>query len=151
METEFLDVQGKIVLRKIKDFVLPNKVSIDLTKHPDIAQTIAVTCFGLGINCDLFGLHTLKIKETDRLLALKIELEKLGAEVEITNNSIHLSCCSKINENISIDTYNDHRMAMAFAPLAILVPLKINNPDVVSKSYKNFWSDLKAINFNISG
>lgn len=151
VETEFLDVQGKIVLRKIKDFVLPNKVSIDLTKHPDIAQTIAVTCFGLGINCDLFGLHTLKIKETDRLLALKIELEKLGAEIEITNNSIHLSCCSKINENISIDTYNDHRMAMAFAPLAILVPLKINNPEVVSKSYKNFWSDLKAINFNISG
>ncbi len=151
VETEFLDDQGRIVLKKIKDFVLPNKVSIDLTKHPDIAQTIAVTCFGLGINCDLFGLHTLKIKETDRLLALKIELEKLGAEIEITNNSIHLSCCSKINENISIDTYNDHRMAMAFAPLAILVPLKINNPDVVSKSYKNFWSDLKAINFNISG
>ena len=151
VETEFLDAQGRIILKKIKDFVLPQKVSIDLTKHPDIAQTIAVTCFGLGINCDLFGLHTLKIKETDRLLALKIELEKLGAEVEITNNSIHLSCCSKINKNISIDTYNDHRMAMAFAPLAILVPLKINNPDVVSKSYKNFWSDLKAINFNISG
>jgi 3-phosphoshikimate 1-carboxyvinyltransferase len=151
VETEFLDAQGRIILKKIKDFVLPQKVSIDLTKHPDIAQTIAVTCFGLGISCDLFGLHTLKIKETDRLLALKIELEKLGAEIEITNNSIHLSCCSKINENISIDTYNDHRMAMAFAPLAILVPLKINNPDVVSKSYKNFWSDLKAINFNISG
>ena len=151
VETEFLDAQGRIILKKIKDFVLPQKVSIDLTKHPDIAQTIAVTCFGLGINCDLFGLHTLKIKETDRLLALKIELEKLGAEVEITNNSIHLSCCSKINKNISIDTYNDHRMAMAFAPLAIIVPLKINNPDVVSKSYKNFWSDLKAINFNISG
>ena len=151
VETEFLDDQGRIILKKIKDFVLPQKVSIDLTKHPDIAQTIAVTCFGLGISCDLFGLHTLKIKETDRLLALKIELEKLGAEIEITNNSIHLSCCSKINENISIDTYNDHRMAMAFAPLAILVPLKINNPDVVSKSYKNFWSDLKAINFNISG
>ena len=151
VETEFLDAQGRIILKKIKDFVLPQKVSIDLTKHPDIAQTIAVTCFGLGINCDLFGLHTLKIKETDRLLALKIELEKLGAEIEITNNSIHLSSCSKINKNISIDTYNDHRMAMAFAPLAILVPLKINNPDVVSKSYKNFWSDLKAINFNISG
>jgi len=151
VETEFLDAQGRIILKKIKDFVLPQKVSIDLTKHPDIAQTIAVTCFGLGINCDLFGLHTLKIKETDRLLALKIELEKLGADIEITNNSIHLSSCSKINKNISIDTYNDHRMAMAFAPLAILVPLKINNPDVVSKSYKNFWSDLKAINFNISG
>ena len=94
METEFLDAHGRIVLKKIKDFVLPNKVSIDLTKHPDIAQTIAVTCFGLGISCDLFGLHTLNLKETDRLIALKIELEKLGAEIEITYNSIHLSCCS---------------------------------------------------------
>ena len=151
VETEFLNDQGRIILKKINDFVLPNKINIDLTKHPDIAQTIAVTCFGLGISCDLYGLHTLKIKETDRLLALKIELEKLGGKVHITENSLHLSSSSKINKGISIDTYNDHRMAMAFAPLALLVPLKINNPDVVSKSYKNFWLDLKSINFNITG
>lgn len=151
VETEFLNDQGRIILKKINDFVLPKKINIDLTKYPDIAQTIAVTCFGLGISCDLYGLHTLKIKETDRLLALKIELEKLGGKVHITENSLHLSSSSKINNGISIDTYNDHRMAMAFAPLALLVPLKINNPDVVSKSYKNFWLDLKSINFNITG
>ena len=143
--------ENKLIIMKKNNFNYPEKIVIDLNDNPDLAQTIIVTSFGLDIPTKLTGLSTLKIKETDRLLALKIELEKLGAEIEITNNSIHLSCCSKINENISIDTYNDHRMAMAFAPLAILVPLKINNPDVVSKSYKNFWSDLKAINFNISG
>ena len=137
-------------MRKIKDFVLPNKVSIDLTKHPDIAQTIAVTCFGLGINCDLFGLHTLKIKETDRLLALQNELQKLGAKVNITENSLHLSPSSEINGNVSIDTYNDHRMAMSFAPLSLINPIIIRNPEVVSKSYSNFWKDLKSVGFNIS-
>ena len=81
---------------------------------------------------------------------MKNELRKLGADVEITKNSLHLSPIEKINKNISINTYNDHRMAMAFSPLAMLVPITINNPEVVTKSYKNFWKDLKAINFNIS-
>jgi 3-phosphoshikimate 1-carboxyvinyltransferase len=135
---------------KINDFIKPEHIDLNLTENPDIAQTIAVTCFGLGISCDLYGLHTLKIKETDRLKALKIELTKLGGQVKITNNSFHLSRSYSINTNISIDTYTDHRMAMAFAPLALLTPITINNPDVVSKSYKDFWKDLESIGFNFT-
>jgi 3-phosphoshikimate 1-carboxyvinyltransferase len=129
---------------------VPENIHLDLTENPDIAQTIAVTCFGLGVKCDLFGLHTLKIKETDRLEALKIELSKLGADVKITENSFHLSSSSSINADISIETYNDHRMAMAFAPLALLTSIKINNPEVVSKSYKDFWKDLRSLDFNLT-
>ncbi len=116
-----------------------------LNNSPDIAQTIAVTCFGLGMGCDLTGLHTLKIKETDRLEALKIELTKLGAEISVTNDSLHLKSSSEIKENISISTYQDHRMAMAFAPLALKVPIVIEDAVVVSKSYPSFWEDLKII------
>jgi len=116
-----------------------------LNNSPDIAQTIAVTCFGLGMGCDLYGLHTLKIKETDRLEALKTELTKLGAVVVVTNESLHLKPPTHINENIVINTYQDHRMAMAFAPLALRVPIRINEAEVVSKSYPDFWEDLKKI------
>ena len=116
-----------------------------LNNSPDIAQTIAVTCFGLGMECDLYGLHTLKIKETDRLEALKIELTKLGAEISVTNDSLHLKSSSGIKQNISISTYQDHRMAMAFAPLALKVPITINQAEVVSKSYPDFWKDLELV------
>jgi len=121
----------------------------NLQSSPDIAQTIAVTCFGLGIECNLYGLHTLKIKETDRLEALKIELSKLGAEISVTNDSLHLKTSSKINKDCSISTYQDHRMAMAFAPLALKTSLIIENAEVVSKSYPTFWEDLKKIGFFI--
>ena len=120
-----------------------------LNNSPDIAQTIAVTCFGLGMGCDLTGLHTLKIKETDRLEALKTELGELGAEISVTNNSLHLKSSSAIKEKISISTYQDHRMAMAFAPLALKVPIIIENAEVVSKSYPSFWEDLKKAGFLI--
>jgi 3-phosphoshikimate 1-carboxyvinyltransferase len=122
------------------------KISYDLKSSPDLAQTIAVTCFGLDIACDLTGLHTLKIKETDRLLAMKTELEKLEAKVEITNESLHLEK-NKINnpKSIAIATYNDHRMAMSFAPLALKFPVAINDTEVVSKSYPNFWTDMKTV------
>ena len=149
VETKFIKSSSRILLKKINDFVKPDHIDLDLTDNPDIAQTIAVTCFGLGISCDIVGLHTLKIKETDRLKALKIELSKLGAEVKITNNSFHLGSSFSINTNISIETYNDHRMAMAFAPLALLTSITINNPEVVSKSYKDFWKDLKSLNFKL--
>ena len=97
----------------------------------------------------MVGLHTLKIKETDRLVALKIELEKLGANVNITENSLHLSKSDKINQGVAIDTYKDHRMAMAFAPLGLKTNININDADVVSKSYPDFWKDLKAIGFQL--
>jgi 3-phosphoshikimate 1-carboxyvinyltransferase len=124
-------------------------VNYQLNNCPDIAQTIAVTCFGLGMGCHLTGLHTLKIKETDRLEALKIELTKLGAKVSVTNDSLTLENSNSINENIAIATYQDHRMAMAFAPLALKVPIHINNTEVVSKSYPDFWNDLKKVGFLI--
>ena len=114
---------------------------------PDLAQTVAVSCFGLGMGCDLYGLHTLKIKETDRLEALCTELTKLGASIAVTDRSLHLQPSPAICENISIDTYEDHRMAMAFAPLALKVPIHINNAEVVSKSYPDFWNDLNSIGF----
>jgi len=139
---------GKIILSKITDFNPPNFMTLNLKNTPDLAQTIAVTCLGLNINCKLSGLHTLKIKETDRLTALKTEIEKLGGNVKISERSLELLNTGKINQNVLIDTYNDHRMAMAFAPLGLRVPININNPKVVSKSYPDFWDDLRKIDFD---
>ncbi|MEO8254882.1 MAG: 3-phosphoshikimate 1-carboxyvinyltransferase, partial [Flavobacterium sp.] len=137
---------NKITLTKQEGFNYKD-ITFDLNNTPDIAQTIVVTCLGLGIGCHLTGLHTLKIKETDRLEALRIELTKLGANISVTNDSLTLIATNEINEEIRIDTYNDHRMAMAFAPLALKVPIVINNADVVSKSYPDFWEDLKKLDF----
>ncbi|MDN3666679.1 3-phosphoshikimate 1-carboxyvinyltransferase [Algibacter miyuki] len=139
---------NSVTLKKVSDSTEPLK--LDLKNAPDIAQTIAVTCFALGMPCDLIGLHTLKIKETDRLVALKTEIEKLGGEVKITDKSLHLAASTKINEFVPIATYNDHRMAMAFAPLALKIPIIIEHAAVVSKSYPTFWDDLKAIGFKIT-
>ncbi|MBT8184356.1 MAG: 3-phosphoshikimate 1-carboxyvinyltransferase [Eudoraea sp.] len=124
-------------------------VEYDLTSAPDIAQTIVVSCFGLGMGCHLSGLHTLKIKETDRLEALYKELTKLGAKLEVTSDSLTLEPGKTILSKIAIDTYNDHRMAMAFAPLAMKTTLIINDAEVVSKSYPDFWEDLKRLEFVI--
>lgn len=144
VKTVFKDYQ--IFLHKVENFT-PETLHLKLNNCPDIAQTIAVTCFGLGIACELSGLHTLKIKETDRLEALKTELTKLGAEISVTDDSLHLKASSKIKENVSISTYQDHRMAMAFAPLALKTSIRIENAEVVTKSYPTFWEDLKAVGF----
>jgi 3-phosphoshikimate 1-carboxyvinyltransferase len=128
----------------------PETLTLDLNNTPDIAQTIAVTCLGLGVGCHLTGLHTLKIKETDRLEALKIELTKLGASITVTNDSLTLIPTQSINSNIKIATYNDHRMAMAFAPLALKVPIIIADANVVSKSYPDFWEDMKTLGYKVS-
>ena len=125
-------------------------LNLDLNNTPDIAQTIAVTCFGLGIGCHLTGLHTLKIKETDRLEALKTELSKLGASISVTDESLTLRASSNIISNQTIATYNDHRMAMAFAPLGLKTNINIENAEVVSKSYPDFWNDLKKLGFEIA-
>jgi len=152
-----------IVLRRT-NFKLKT-LNLKLIQTPDIAQTIAVTCFGLGIGCHLTGLHTLKIKETDRLTALKAELEKLGAKAEITQDSLTLqphSLFRRGGEGLNVipisqqerhieavETYNDHRMAMAFAPLAVKRPLIIKDAEVVSKSYPAFWEDMEQIGLRI--
>jgi len=150
--------QNSITLKK--ETSNTESLTLDLKNAPDIAQTIAVTCFALGVPCDLTGLHTLKIKETDRLVALKTEIEKCGGEVHITEKSLHLKQnklfleSSRTQEGevqaVSIATYNDHRMAMAFAPLALKTSIIIEEAMVVSKSYPTFWKDLKTIGFKIT-
>jgi 3-phosphoshikimate 1-carboxyvinyltransferase len=141
VETTF--EQHSITLKKNSE---PNtqQLELNLINAPDIAQTIAVTCFGLGMACDLTGLHTLKIKETDRLVALDNELTKLGAAIKVTDKSLHLKPSNTIKKNCSIPTYHDHRMAMAFAPLALKVPMTIEEADVVTKSFTSFWEDFES-------
>ena len=146
VQTTFLE--NTIVLEREVESK-PRRVSFDLANCPDIAQTIAVTCFGLGVACDLTGLHTLKIKETDRLEALKNELTKLGATITVTDKSLHLKEGGTCNENITIKTYQDHRMAMAFAPLALKVPIIFEDAEVVNKSYPDFWADFRGLGFKM--
>lgn len=122
---------------------IPKTIEINLNATPDLAQTLAVTYFALQINCKLTGLETLSIKETNRLLALKTELEKLGAFVTLTESTITINPPKHIKSGETIFTYNDHRMAMAFAPLAVLTSIQIKNPDVVTKSYPSFWEDMQ--------
>lgn len=145
VQTTFQD--NKMTLTKQSNFKFET-VNFELNNTPDIAQTIVVTCLGLGIGCHLTGLHTLKIKETDRLEALRIELTKLGAAISVTNDSLTLIATNEINPNVKIATYNDHRMAMAFAPLALKVPIIIEDAGVVSKSYPDFWKDLTNLGFD---
>lgn len=140
--------ENKITLRKTDMKVLAEN-EFDLANAPDIAQTIAVTCFGLGVGCHLIGLHTLKIKETDRLEALHTELSKLGADISVTDKTLTIIPSKTIVPEVAIDTYNDHRMAMAFAPLAMKTTMFVNDAEVVSKSYPDFWNDLKQLDFSI--
>ena len=148
---EQLGVQSSIennTLHLQKQAMHSTSIQLDLSNAPDIAQTIVVSCYGLGIACDIKGLHTFKIKETDRLVALQNELTKLGATIEITDRSLHLHKRNNpIRPNVLIETYHDHRMAMAFAPLALLVPIRIQDADVVTKSYPGFWKDLEMNGF----
>ncbi len=147
VSTRFDD--GKVILEKVSE-PLSQTLSYDLKDAPDIAQTIAVTAAGLQVDCYLTGLHTLPIKETDRLAAMKCELEKVGAAVEIDAESLRVFGQKAKIQSASIATYNDHRMAMAFAPLAILIPLTIEEPFVVEKSYPDFWKHLSSIGYQIS-
>ena len=127
------------------------KLEYDFVNSPDLAQTFVVTCLAKEIPFHFTGLATLKIKETDRIEALKREARKLGYVVESRNDCELLwdgERCEPSDEGI--DTYEDHRMALAFAPFALKRPgLGINNPQVVSKSYPKFWEDLKAAGFEI--
>ena len=140
---------NQMILEKINNFELPKTIKLDLVEAPDIAQTIAVSCYGLGVACDLSGLHTLKIKETDRLIALENELSKLGAQIRVTEDSLHLRAAQDFKANQTIATYSDHRMAMAFAPLALKIGHQIAEANVVTKSYPDFWNDLEAVGFEL--
>ncbi|HMQ05776.1 MAG TPA: 3-phosphoshikimate 1-carboxyvinyltransferase [Saprospiraceae bacterium] len=130
----------------------------DFLYQPDLAQTFAVLCGGLGVRGKFTGLQTLRIKETDRIHALQKELVKVG--VQLTKIPLRPDCereqeyysvdgKARYNEEVQIETYHDHRMAMAFAPLAVKFPLRIVHPAVVSKSYPGFWEDLLSLGFRI--
>lgn len=143
IDTIFETINGKqcISLVPQKNFTFPQKITLDMNACPDIAQTLCVTASAMKIPFEIKGLETLKIKETDRLLALKNELAKIGAMTQINENTIASTEFKKAKENISICTYNDHRMAMSFAPFCLIQTLEIQNPNVVEKSYPNFWTD----------
>lgn len=141
IKTQFDDIKQTISLTSTKNFVYPKLIKINMNDCPDIAQTLCVTATALKIHFEINGLSTLKVKETDRLVALQNELLKLGCHTEITNDSIKSTIFSEIGKNISIKTYDDHRMAMAFAPFRYIHPIHIENPEVVEKSYPNFWVD----------
>jgi len=123
----------------------------DLKECPDLAQTVIVVCAALGHEATFTGLETLKIKETDRVLALQNELAKIGVKLIEKGQVYKLDCSEKhIPEKVFINTYEDHRMAMAFAPLAFLIPeMEIEDAKVVEKSYPAFWSDLEKVGFEV--
>ena len=137
---------AKVILTKIS-YNLVASVDVDLANAPDIAQTIVVSCLGLQIQCRLTGLHTLKIKETDRLEALKAEIYKFGTQLNITADSLALQEPKPLQAGCTLETYNDHRMAMAFAPLALRTSFSINDAEVVSKSFPDFWTNLSELGF----
>jgi 3-phosphoshikimate 1-carboxyvinyltransferase len=135
---------NQIILTKGKTNL--TNLNYDFTNCPDIAQTIAATCIGLNITCNFTGLKTLKIKETNRLQALKNELKKFGAEIEITDESLKIVKYTNALNNLEIETYHDHRMAMCTAPLALKFNnIQIKNAEVVNKSYPKFWEDFLSL------
>lgn len=141
--------ENSIVLRKTKN--QNSEIAIDFTDCPDIAQTLAVICGANHSKLTLTGVESLKIKETDRLLALQNELTKIGISLAetIKNEAYQVSGTHNLQTQPSFATYKDHRMAMAFAPLALKHTVLIENPDVVVKSYPSFWDDLKLAGFEI--
>lgn len=131
------------------------RLEYDFVNVPDLAQTFVCACCAMKLPFHFTGLQTLKIKETDRIAALKTELGKLGYVLEAINDRElrwdgTKSPASNLQSPASIDTYDDHRMALAFAPMALVSPICINNPEVVSKSYPHYWEDLENAGFTVN-
>lgn len=145
------DEEGNSVVRIARKGMTLPRLQYDFQGCPDLAQTVVCACCGLGIKFDFTGLSTLKIKETDRIEALKVELRKLGFVLHDRNDNELIWDGERCEASMEpIDTYEDHRMAMAFAPLAFVMEgIVINNPEVVSKSYPKYWDDLKGAGFLI--
>jgi 3-phosphoshikimate 1-carboxyvinyltransferase len=122
----------------------------DFSNCPDLAQTVSVVCAAKGISGTFTGLESLRIKETDRIAALQTELRKIGAQLLEEGETWKLIPSSKLPESIQVHTYHDHRMAMAFAPLAMLMKVVIEEPEVTRKSYPTFWEDMKSLGFNLT-
>jgi len=141
-------------VRLIKTPLNTTHLGFDFSDCPDLAQTVIVTCAAMGISGQFTGIESLRIKETDRITALKTELEKLGAELkDVSEGVVQLTAADKLSsKGVIINTYNDHRMAMAFAPLALICKdIQIENPDVVVKSYPDFWDDLRSVGCVLTG
>ncbi len=166
VNTEFIE-NGIRITKNQEPISQHSPLEIDFTECPDIAQTVAVTCAALNVEAKFTGLHTLRIKETDRIAALQTELTKLNYNVQVDGDDLIILPSlrtersevkqSALDNTIasylamtSIKTYDDHRMAMAFAPLGLLYPITIEDEDVVVKSYPNFWEDLKMVGFELN-
>lgn len=156
IETEYTD--SGIRIQKNEGAGIQNPLEYNFIECPDIAQTVSVMVAGVGIEAILSGLHTLKIKETDRIAALQNELKKIGVyfsklpshfSKKTAEEYYMLNGSADFSASPTFATYKDHRMAMAFAPLALKLPIVIEAPQVVSKSYPNFWKDLESIGFVI--
>jgi 3-phosphoshikimate 1-carboxyvinyltransferase len=145
IKTIFTEEEHKLSLIPQPNFQFPEKIVLDMNNCPDIAQTLCVTAAALKIPFEISGLGTLRVKETDRLQALYNELEKLGTETEITDLTIQSVSFNEPQKNISVKTYQDHRMAMSFAPFCLIKELNIEDEDVVEKSYPDFWKDLDSL------
>jgi 3-phosphoshikimate 1-carboxyvinyltransferase len=144
IETEF--TADGIIIKKTGEPAL-KELNFDFTKNPDLAQTILVIAAVKNISLKIKGLYTLRLKETDRVSAMQKELRKIGAElVQLKSDQFELKPNFR-NPDEKIETYNDHRMAMAFAPVAMIHEIKISDPKVVSKSYPDFWNHLRNAGF----
>jgi 3-phosphoshikimate 1-carboxyvinyltransferase len=135
--------------RLSKSGALSAHLKLNLVQNPDLAQSFAVAAASVLKEAHIWGLQTLRIKETDRLAALQKELAKIGANLEIGPDYLKLLNGANHWDEQVFESYKDHRMAMALAPLALLNPIVIEDPDVVKKSYPNFWEDLIAAGFKI--
>jgi 3-phosphoshikimate 1-carboxyvinyltransferase len=158
VETTFGDNTAR--LRKTPGFEAPAVFEWDFLKCPDLAQTLAVVCAGTGVQGLFTGLETLRIKETDRIAALRAELQKVGVSFhempqrvsQKTGKRFFLTeGQAQFPAQAEFETYEDHRMAMAFAPLAMQAPIGIREPEVVEKSYPQFWEHLRGLGFAIQG
>lgn len=147
-----LGVNAELVNGQLKLSKAPGakEISWDFTHCPDLAQTVAVICAAKGIRGNFTGLESLRIKETDRIAALQHELRKIGADLR-EDDAAHwtLLPSASLPSSATFQTYKDHRMAMAFAPLATLMNVEIENPSVVRKSYPRFWEDVKNFGFEV--
>jgi len=141
VETKF-DSQGAYLF---KVPFIPQKLSFDFTDNPDLAQTVIVLCAAFDLEAEFTGLQTLRIKETDRISALQKELKKFGKNLFEENGKFIPKGKFQVSKQI-IQTYNDHRMAMAFAPLVLKCgELEIENPKEVEKSYPGFWGEINSL------
>jgi len=149
VETVFYD--DKIILKKHNKFPIPKLIKWNVVDTPDLALTYMTACLGLGVNLELTGVKNLFYKESNRLKVMKKELEKFNVHVIMEDDFFFMDTSSRKIEEKLINTYSDHRIALSFAPLVIIAKkLTIDDFNVISKSYPQFWSDLKKIGIKIS-